>query len=101
MYCYFKLAYVTKLHLAIIVSDNGNNDKRLVTIYEKFSFEIFVYPRILLFMKFCAMKIWCYTVLEFEEGGHILHEAKNDFGGLPVSRLLLRSTIVLIFSQKL
>ena len=50
---------------------------------------------------FSTMKIWCYTVLAFEEGGHILHAAKNNFNELPVSRLLLRSTIVLIFSQEL
>ena len=37
---------------------------------------------------FGVMKIWWYIVLEFEECGHILHAAKNNFSELPVSRLL-------------
>ena len=51
--------YVVILYLAIIISVgftanayNRNTDKWLVTVYEKFSYEIFVYQKILVFTKF-------------------------------------------------
>ena len=59
VYSYFKLAYVAKLYVAIIISAgstasayNGNIDKQLATTYKNFDCEIFVYQKILVFTKF-------------------------------------------------